>query len=92
MAISAQSLADTLTMSEEQITQGSNFANGELYEYYYKEMENKIGDEEFVDKDLRDYDGEYKDELLKAIQAEYGSTAVLGEDGKVHYKGADGNE
>ena len=86
IAQSAQSLANTLTMTDKQIKQSRNLVDDETAKMYYEEMMGKIKDEDFTGKDLNDYDGEYRDLLVQAVKDKYGSTAKLGEDGTVSYE------
>jgi hypothetical protein len=54
-------------MSQDQITQSTNMANGELYEANYKYMEDLLAKEDFVGWDLNDYDGAYSGLLKEAL-------------------------
>lgn len=83
IAASAQSLANTMSFTEEQLTQSAVAVDGDISEKYYQEMMNNLEGE---DLDSKDYQGEYRDELEDAIKAQYGSTAKLGENGKVTYQ------
>lgn len=83
IASSAQSLANTMNMSAEQIQQSSNLVDGDLVEQYYKEEMAK-----FDGKDLKHIND--SDEVNKAIREKYGASAELKDDGTVEYNGEDG--
>jgi hypothetical protein len=38
------------------------------------------------------YEGEYKDELEKAVKQKYGQEAKIGNDGKITFRGSDGQD
>lgn len=86
IAASAQGLANTFDMTAEQIQQSAVAVDGDIAGEYYDEMYSKLEGQDFTGKDLNDYDGEYKDELVAAVKQQYGDTAKLGEDGTVSYE------
>lgn len=79
IASSALQLADTLTMSDEQINQASQIVDddvaGRLYEEKLKEFEG------MSDKDLAKSDA-----ALAAVKKQYGSSATIDKNGKVTYQ------
>ena len=92
IAMSAQSLANTLTFSEEQIKASENLVDGDIVKTFYNEMYDKVANEDFVGWDINDYDGEYRDEMLNALRKKHGDSVRLGEDGEVHFRGEDGSD
>ena len=84
IASSAQSLANTLSMSEEQIRQSRNLVDGEVSKEFYDE---KMAE---LDKTLKDdtnmkYFNDNQD-VNDAVEATYGKGAYLDDSGVVHYK------
>lgn len=80
IAASAQSLADTLSMTEEQIRQSSNLVDGDIAKQYYEEKEDELSGKK-MKKLVKDQD------VIDAIEAEYGPGATINKKGKVkHHK------
>ena len=79
MATSAQSLADTLDWSTDEIAHNSNIVDGEMSQKFY---ETKIKElEGYTDtKHIND-----SEEVRNAIKAQYGETATIDDSGKVTY-------
>lgn len=94
IAMSTQSLANTMDMSADQIRQSQNLVDGEVSETYYKEMMNKLKNEDLAHEAGSEgqYSGEYKEELEAAVKQKYGPEAKIGNDGKVTFRGADGQD
>ena len=81
IAASAQSLANTLSMSEEEITRSNNLVSGDVAEEFYQDKLNTL--EGINLKDQIKNNGEYKDDIENAIKKEYGDDATIDKDGKV---------
>ena len=92
IATSAQSLANTLDMSEEEIRRSSNVVDGDLVEQFYEEEVERINSELGLNSntDMKYFND--KDEVKKAIEATYGPGAKLDDSGKVTYQKGDENK
>ena len=89
IAASAQALADTMSMSEQELAQASNIVDNATAKAYYDEEYNKIKNTNFTDeKNLSDENKEKRDE---AIKAQYGADARI-EGNKVTYRDAEGKQ
>jgi hypothetical protein len=79
-------------MTSEQIQQSQNIVDEDLVEKLYNQRLTEINDlEDEADSGDDEYNG-YRIQIEKAIRANYGSSAKLGDDGEVTYKDAEGKE
>lgn len=91
MAMQAQQLANTLSMTDEQIQQSTNIVDGDLTEKLYNsKMEELTNLQDEADSGDDQYNG-YREDIEKAIKQKYGSSAKLGDDGEITYVGEDGD-
>ena len=92
IAMSAQSLANTLTMSDEQIQQSSNLVDDTVVKEFYDE---KLAELDSLDTgnhgsgDNDDYNG-YRDTIEEAVKKQYGSSARLGKGGQITFRNSEG--
>ena len=96
IAASAQQLANTMSFTAEEMIQSNVLVNGDFVkEVYEQEMSslNDLKDRYFKNLNaLERNDKETYDELVEAIQAQYGETARVDKRGNVTYKRDGGNE
>ena len=92
MAMQAQQLANTLSMSEEQIQQSTNIVDGDLTEQLYNQRMSELADlQDEADSGEDQYNG-YREEIEKAIVQKYGSSAKLNDDGEITYIDTEGTQ
>lgn len=79
-------------MTAEQMQQSSVLVGGDISKEFYEKKMAELGDFD-VDADSGDGDyGGHRSEVEAAIREKYGSEAVLGDNGKVTYRGSEGED
>lgn len=81
IASSAQGLADTLSMSSDEIKQSSNLVDGDIAQEFYKEQEKMLNEKYSDDKDFFE-----SAEVQEAVRKKYGASATVDKNGNITYQ------
>ena len=81
IAASAQGLADTLSMSSDEIKQSSNLVDGDIAQEFYKEQEKMLNEKYSDDKSFFE-----STEVKEAVRKKYGASATVDKNGNITYQ------